>query len=61
MVSINDDADDEDYNQFILEYDEIIDDYKYCLAFFTGINQIVDFCTNTWADESNIRIIYFTC
>lgn len=59
--SNNDDADDEDYNQFILEYDEIIDDYKYCLAFFTGINQIVDFCTNTWADESNIRIIYFTC
>ena len=59
--SNNDDADDEDYNEFILEYDEIIDDYKYCLAFFTGINQIVDFCTNTWSDESNIRIIYFTC
>ena len=52
---------DDDYNECILEYDEIIDDYKYCLSFFEGINQIVDFCTNTWTDETNIRIIYFTC
>lgn len=59
--SNNKDTDDMDYNEFILEYDEIIDDYKWCLGFFTGINQIVDFCTNTWSDASNIRIIYFTC
>ena len=52
--------DDDDYD-YILEYDELIDDYKWCLSFFEGVNQIVDFCTNSWADESNIRIIYFTC
>ena len=52
--------DDYDYD-YIREYDELIDDYKWCLSFFEGINQIVDFCTNSWADESNIRIIYFTC
>ena len=51
----------EDDYDFILEYDEMIDDYKWCLSFFEGINQIVDFCTNSWTDESNIRIIYFTC
>lgn len=52
--------DDYDYD-YIREYDELIDDYKWCLSFFEGINQIVDFCTNSWTDESNIRIIYFTC
>ena len=52
---------DDDYCDYILEYDELIDDYKYCLSFFEGINQIVDFCTNSWTDESDIRIIYFTC
>ena len=52
--------DDDDYD-YIPEYNELIDDYKWCLSFFEGINQIVDFCTNSWADESNIRIIYFTC
>ena len=52
--------DDYDYD-YISEYNELIDDYKWCLSFFEGINQIVDFCTNSWTDESNIRIIYFTC
>ena len=51
----------EDDYDYIREYDELIDDYKWCLSFFEGINQIVDFCTNSWTDESNIRIIYFTC
>lgn len=60
-MSKNEDMDDEDYCDYILEYDELIDDYKYCLSFFEGINQIVDFCTNSWTDESDIRIIYFTC
>lgn len=52
---------DDDYCDYILEYDEIIDDYKYCLSFFEGINQIVDFCTNSWTDDTDIRLIYFTC
>lgn len=52
--------DDYDYD-YIREYDELIDDYKWCLSFFEGINQIVDFCTNSWADATDIRIIYFTC
>ena len=63
-MSNNEDEDtdaDDDYNEYILEYDELIDDYKYCLSFFEGINQIVDFCTNSWADAQDIRIIYFTC
>lgn len=60
-MSESEDMDDEDYCDYILEYDELIDDYKYCLSFFEGINQIVDFCTNSWTDESDIRIIYFTC
>ena len=61
-MSNNEDEDpDDDYNEYILEYDELIDDYKYCLSFFEGINQIVDFCTNSWADATDIRIIYFTC
>ena len=51
----------EDDYDYIPEYNELIDDYKWCLSFFEGVNQIVDFCTNSWADESNIRIIYFTC
>ena len=51
----------EDDYDYILEYDELIDDYKWCLSFFEGINQIVDFCTNSWEDASNIRIVYFTC
>lgn len=57
----DEDMGDEDYCDYILEYDELIDDYKFCLSFFEGINQIVDFCTNSWTDESDIRIIYFTC
>lgn len=60
-MSRDEDMSDEDYCDYILEYDELIDDYKYCLSFFEGINQIVDFCTNSWTDESDIRIIYFTC
>ena len=52
--------DDYDYD-YIREYDELIDDYKWCLSFFEGINQIVDFCTNSWANATDIRIIYFTC
>ena len=52
--------DDYDYD-YIREYDELIDDYKWCLSFFEGINQIVDFCTNSWTDATDIRIIYFTC
>lgn len=52
--------DDYDYD-YIREYDELIDDYKWCLSFFEGINQIVDFCTNSWTDAQDIRIIYFTC
>lgn len=60
-MSSNEDMSDEDDYEYIGEYDEIIDDYKYCLSFFEGINQIVDFCTNTWTDDTNIRIIYFTC
>jgi len=60
-MSKDEDMSDEDYCDYILEYDELIDDYKYCLSFFEGINQIVDFCTNSWTDESDIRIIYFTC
>ena len=54
-------SEDEDNYDYIQEYDELIDDYKWCLSFFEGVNQIVDFCTNSWTDESNIRIIYFTC
>ena len=60
-MSKDEDMSDEDYCDYILEYDELIDDYKFCLSFFEGINQIVDFCTNSWTDESDIRIIYFTC
>ena len=54
-------SEDEDNYDYIQEYDELIDDYKWCLSFFEGINQIVDFCTNSWEDASNIRIVYFTC
>ena len=54
-------SEDEDNYDYIREYDELIDDYKWCLSFFEGINQIVDFCTNSWADAQDIRIIYFTC
>lgn len=54
-------SEDEDNYDYIQEYGELIDDYKWCLSFFEGVNQIVDFCTNSWTDESNIRIIYFTC
>ena len=54
-------SEDEDNYDYIQEYDELIDDYKWCLSFFEGINQIVDFCTNSWADATDIRIIYFTC
>ena len=54
--------DDYDYDyDYIGECDDMIDDYKYCLNFLAGINQVVDFCTNSWAFETNIRIIYFTC
>ena len=59
--SRNEDMSDDDYCDYILEYDEIIGDYKYCYSFFEGINQIVDFCTNSWTDDTDIRIIYFTC
>ena len=59
--SRNEDMSDDDYCEYILEYDEIIGDYKYCYSFFEGINQIVDFCTNSWTDDTDIRIIYFTC
>ena len=59
--SRNKDMSDDDYCDYILEYDEIIGDYKYCYSFFEGINQIVDFCTNSWTDDTDIRIIYFTC
>ena len=54
-------SEDEDNYDYIQEYDELIDDYKWCLGFFEGINQIVDFCTNSWTDATDIRIIYFTC
>lgn len=54
-------SEDEDNYDYIQEYDELIDDYKWCLSFFEGINQIVDFCTNSWADATDIRIVYFTC
>lgn len=54
-------SEDEDNYDYIREYDELIGDYKWCLSFFEGINQIVDFCTNSWADATDIRIIYFTC
>ena len=60
-ASKKEESEDEDDYDYIREYDELIDDYKWCLSFFEGINQIVDFCTNSWTDESNIRIIYFTC
>lgn len=54
-------SEDEDDYDYIREYDELIEDYKWCLSFFEGINQIVDFCTNSWTDATDIRIIYFTC
>ena len=54
-------SEDEDNYDYIQEYDELIDDYKWCLSFFEGINQIVDFCTNSWTDATDSRIIYFTC
>ena len=54
-------SEDEDDYDYIREYDELIEDYKWCLSFFEGIDQIVDFCTNSWADATDIRIIYFTC
>ena len=60
----NNDEDEDDFEDdydYIGECDDMIDDYKYCLNFLAGINQIVDFCTNSWAFETNIRIIYFTC
>ena len=57
----NEESEDEDNYDYIQEYDELIDDYKWCLSFFEGVNQIVDFCTNSWEDASNIRIVYFTC
>ena len=60
-ASKKEESEDEDDYDYISEYNELIDDYKWCLSFFEGINQIVDFCTNSWTDESNIRIIYFTC
>lgn len=59
--SRDEDMSDDDYCDYILEYDEIIDDYKYCYSFFEGITQIVDFCTNSWTDDTDIRLIYFTC
>ena len=60
-ASKKEEHEDEDDYDYIREYDELIDDYKWCLSFFEGINQIVDFCTNSWADATDIRIIYFTC
>lgn len=60
-VDNSEQRDDDYYCDYILEYDEIIDDYKFCLSFFEGINQIVDFCTNSWTDDTDIRLIYFTC
>ena len=59
----NNDEDEDMYDDYdyIGEYDDMIDDYKYCLNFLAGINQVVDFCTNSWTFETNIRIIYFTC
>ena len=54
-------SEDEDNYDYIQEYDELIDDYHWCLSIFEGINQIVDFCTNSWTDATDIRIIYFTC
>ena len=60
-ASKNEESEDEYDYDYIREYDELIDDYKWCLSFFEGINQIVDFCTNSWTDATDIRIIYFTC
>lgn len=60
-ASKKEESEDEDDYDYISEYNELIDDYKWCLSFFEGINQIVDFCTNSWADATDIRIIYFTC
>lgn len=55
------DADEYGYDDAIADCNELIDDYEYTRTFFFGIQQIVDFCTNTWTDMSNIRIVYFTC
>ena len=60
-ASKKEESEDEDDYDYISEYNELIDDYKWCLSFFEGVNQIVDFCTNSWADTSDIRIVYFTC
>lgn len=60
-ASKKEEHEDEDDYDYISEYNELIDDYKWCLSFFEGINQIVDFCTNSWTDATDIRIIYFTC
>lgn len=60
-ASKKEESEDEYDYDYIREYDELIDDYKWCLSFFEGINQIVDFCTNSWTDATDIRIIYFTC
>ena len=49
------------YSEYIDDYNECIDDFKYSKSFIDGINQIVDFCTNTWTDDTDIRLIYFTC
>lgn len=60
-VKLDNDDDEYGYEDAIAECNELIDDYEYTRSFFYGIQQIVDFCTNTWSDESNIRIVYFTC
>lgn len=60
-VKTDNDDDDYGYEDAIAECNELIEDYEYTRSFFYGIQQIVDFCTNTWSDESNIRIVYFTC
>ena len=60
-ASKKEESEDEYDYDYIREYDELIDDYKWCLSFFEGINQIVDFCTNSWTDATDIIIIYFTC
>lgn len=55
------DESDEEYYDYLGEYNELIDDYVFAGSFINGITQIVDFCTNSWTDDTDIRLIYFTC
>ena len=59
--SHSDNDDNNDFLEYIAEYEEENDCLDYAKEYLEGIKQTISFALNGWDNSFDIRLVYFIC